>query len=257
MLLFDDLILLSGLAAQQFWITALAVLAAGLVRGFTGFGLSAVMMAAIASLIPPVELIPLCIVLETTAGIAMFRGGLAHADMTVVWRLTIGSAIGVPVGLLATMAIDPELSKIVALLIVLSLTVGQLLRLRPRFLTTQAGLLPCGFAAGIITGLASVGGMLVALLVLARDTDAKTMRASLVMFLFIGMLITLVYLMFYDLLDRQVLLRSAIFAPVVVLGTLLGSALFRPAFTHLYKTSCLMLLIILCVVGLARQFVFS
>jgi hypothetical protein len=59
MQLFDALILLSGLPAQQFWITALAVLAAGLVRGFTGFGLSAIMMAAIASVIPPVELIPL------------------------------------------------------------------------------------------------------------------------------------------------------------------------------------------------------
>lgn len=255
--MFDDLILLSGLTAQQFWITALAVLAAGLVRGFTGFGLSAIMMAAIASVIPPIELIPLCIVLETAAGIAMFRSGLAHADMAVVWRLTIGSAVGVPVGLLATMAIDPDISKIVALLIVLSLTIGQLLRVRPRFFTTQAGLLPCGFVSGIVTGLASVGGMLVALLVLARDTDAKTMRASLVMFLFIGMLITLVYLLFYDLIDRQVLQRSLIYSPIVVLGTFLGTALFRPSFTDLYKTSCLVLLIILCMVGLAKQFLFS
>ena len=37
-----------------------AVLVAGIVRGFAGFGLSALVMASCAVFIPPVELIPVC-----------------------------------------------------------------------------------------------------------------------------------------------------------------------------------------------------
>jgi len=90
----DNLIDLTGLPTQSFAIAAIAVFAAGLIRGFSGFGLSAILMASIVTIIPPVELIPICYVLEGAASVAMFRGGLKNADMTVVWGLVIGSAIG-------------------------------------------------------------------------------------------------------------------------------------------------------------------
>lgn len=48
--------------------------AAGVVRGFSGFALSAVAMASAASFIPPVELIPLCWWLEIAASALLIRG---------------------------------------------------------------------------------------------------------------------------------------------------------------------------------------
>ena len=229
------------------------VFIAGLVRGFAGFALSATVMAGIAAIIPPVELIPICFILKGAASVAMFRGGMKDADMKIVWALAIGSAIGVPIGLLATTSVDIEVSKIIALLIVLTLTIAQLCKLQPKFLATKGGLYGSGVLAGIATGLASVGGMVVALYVLASDTNPKNMRASLVMFLFIGMFTSLGYLFLYEVMTYKAFWRGVTMVPIVLLGVFLGNLLFRPAYTHLYKRICLLLLIFLAVAGLTKQ----
>ena len=249
----QSLLELTGLSLQNLLIVAIAVFGAGLVRGFAGFALSAILMASVVVIIPPIELIPICYMLEAAASIAMFRGGVRDADMSVVWGLALGSAIGVPIGLMATTSIDPEASKLIALFVILALTIAQLFRLRASFLSTKTGLYGSGIAAGIVTGLASVGGMVVALFVLSRNAEAKSMRASLVMFLFIGMFTSLVFLLLYDVMNSQAFWRGVIFIPIVLLGVFLGSLLFRPSLTHLYKRICLWLLISLCVVGLVQQ----
>ena len=249
----DTLTQLTNLPTQDFLIAAVAVFMAGLVRGFAGFGLSAILMAGIVTLIPPVELIPICYILEGAASLAMYRGGTKDADMIIVWGLVIGSAIGVPIGLYATTSIDTELSKLIALLIILTLTIAQLARIRFQFLSTRAGLSASGISAGVATGLASVGGLVVALYILARETAAKEMRASLVMYLFIGMFTSLVYLLLYDVMNAQAFWRGLVLSPIVLVGVFLGTVLFRPSLVHLYKRACLMLLVLLCLVGLGQQ----
>jgi uncharacterized membrane protein YfcA len=251
--LFEHLLQLTQLSAWEFAIAAGAVFAASLVRGFAGFGLSALIMASLVTIIPPVALIPVCYVLEGAASVIMLRGGWKDADMSVVWGLVIGSVIGLPIGLLATTSIDVDLSKLLALLVILALTLAQFMRFRPRFLATRKGLYASGLTAGVASGLASVGGMVVALFVLARDADAKTMRASLVMYLFIGLFTSLGYLLAYGLMTEQALYRGLVFAPLVLLGVFCGTLFFRPSLVHLYKRVCLLLLMLLCLIGLARR----
>ena len=252
MTLIDTVLHLTQLSLQDLLIATVAVLTAGLIRGFAGFGLSAIMMASIVTIIPPVSLIPICFILEGVAGIAMLKGGIKNADMTLVWGLAIGSAIGAPIELYATTNIDVDLSKLIALLIILSLTMAQLFKVRPQFLATKSGLYGSGLMAGVITGLASVGGMMVALYILASELEAKRIRASLVMFLFIGMFTSLIYLFAYEMMTMQAFWRGAILSPIVLLGVFLGSLLFRPAYEHLYQRVCLLLLISLCITGLSR-----
>lgn len=251
--MFDDLLQLTNLSAWNFVTVGAAVFVAGLVRGFAGFGLSAILMASLVALIPPVALIPTCFLLETVAGLFMLRGGWKEADMSVVWGLSVGSAIGFPIGLLATTSIDVDVSKLLALLIILGLTLAQFGRFRPAFLSTKKGLYSSGLTAGLVSGLASVGGMVVALFVLARDTDARTMRASLVMYLFIGLFTSLLYLQVYGVLTQQAIARGLVFSPLVVLGVFAGAYLFRPSLVHLYKRVCLSLLLTLCIVALVQR----
>ena len=71
---------------------------AGLVRGFSGFALSAMVMASAVLILPPVELIPICWWLEMSASLLMARGGWRDADRGVVKGLVIGSALGLPLG---------------------------------------------------------------------------------------------------------------------------------------------------------------
>jgi len=244
---------LTGLSPTNLMIVMAAVFMAGLIRGFAGFGLSAIVMASAAIIIPPVELIPMCYLLEGAASLAMFRGGMANANMSIVWALVICSAIGVPIGLFATTSIDVELSRKLALSLILALTLAQVFRLRPRILATRKGLYLSGVTAGIATGLASVGGMVIALYVLASEAPPKQMRASLVMFLCISMVTSLVYLIGYDVMTMQAVWRGVLLSPVALLGVFVGIFLFRPAYEHLYKVACLALLSGLSAMGLISQ----
>ena len=90
---------LLSLSDTQFWIVALICLLAGIVRGFSGFALSALVMASAALIIPPVELIPVCWWLELCAGFMMIRSGWKEADRRLAITLVVGSSLGLPLGL--------------------------------------------------------------------------------------------------------------------------------------------------------------
>ncbi len=240
------------LTPTQMLLCAGVVFAAGMVRGFSGFALSALIMASVVLILPPIELIPICYILEAAASLMMFRGGLREADMKIVWGLAIGSAIGIPMGLYATTTLPVETSKLIALCIILCLAIAQLFRSSPKLLASTPGLYASGVTAGVVSGLASVGGMVVALYVLAREAPAKTMRASLVMYLFIGMFTSIVYLLGFGVMNTLAITRGLVFTPVVVAGVLVGSALFRPSLEGTYKKFCLGLLIFLAATGLIR-----
>ena len=63
------------LTGREFLILTVIVIVAGIVRGFSGFALSAVVMASAVIILPPVQLIPICWWLEMTASVLMARGG--------------------------------------------------------------------------------------------------------------------------------------------------------------------------------------
>ena len=77
-------------------ILALICLVAGMVRGFSGFALSAMVMASGALIIPPVQLIPICWWLEMTASLFMLRSGWQEANRKVALGLAIGSTSACP-----------------------------------------------------------------------------------------------------------------------------------------------------------------
>lgn len=243
---------LVDLTATQFSICVAVTFVAGMVRGFSGFALSALVMASLAIMIPPVELIAVCWFLEISASLLMVRGGFKEADMKVVFGLVIGSAVGSPIGLYLTNTLPVETSKAIALVVILILAATQLLKLRPTFLATTPGLYLSGLLAGIATGLASVGGMIVALYVLARDSPARIMRGSLVMFLFIGSMISFIYLYFYGMMISAVIARGLILALPCMIGVITGKMLFRPSLEGYYKPFCLVLLMFLATMGLVR-----
>ena len=229
-----------------------AIFFAAIVRGFAGFALSALIMASVVTILPPVELIPVCFLLEATASLMMFRGGIKEADMRIVWGLAISSAVGSPIGLYATTTLPVDTSKLIALTLLIVLAALQLFKVRIPLLATRPGLYFSGLTAGIATGLASIGGMVVALYVLSQEKAARTMRASLVMFLAITMFTTLIYLLYYEVLDMMAARRGLVFAPVVIAGVLAGSWLFRPSLEGFYKRFCLVLLLSLAGVSLVR-----
>ena len=127
-----------------------------------------------------------------------------------------------------------------------------LFRYSPPFFRSKPGLYGTGLGAGIATGLASIGGMVVALYVLSGGREARVMRASLVMFLAIGMVTSMIYLLMFGVLDAQAWARWAVLVPICLIGVATGSFLFRPSLQVFYRQFCLILLVGLSLAGLAK-----
>ncbi len=241
-----------ALTGTEFAILCGIVFLAGVVRGFSGFALSAIVMASAVIILPPVQLIPICWCLEMTASLLMAKGGWQEADRGVVFGLVIGSTAGVPFGLWLTTSVDPDTSKLIALILIISLAVTQLAKIRLPFLATKPGLYGSGFAAGVATGLASVGGMVIALYVLAQDAAANKMRAALVLFLFISSLTTVITLLWFGVMNSTAFARGVSLAVPTMLGVMVGQWLFTPRFAAYYRPFCLSLLCALAGAALVR-----
>ena len=240
------------LTISEVAILATICLIAGIVRGFSGFALSALVMASAALIIPPIQLIPICWWLEMTASLFMFRSGWREANRKVAVGLAVGSTLGMPFGLALTMAIAAELSKLIALGVIVSLATLQLARVRVPFSVSNWGLYGSGWLAGVVTGVAGVGGMLVALFVLSQKSQPRQMRASLVLFLFLSSVTAVISLWYFGVMDQVAITRGLIMALPAGIGVVLGKLLFMPKWEYLYKPFCLTLLIALAGTGMIR-----
>ncbi len=228
---------------------------AGLVRGFTGFALSAFGLALAVLILPPVELIPLMWWLELGASLMMIRKGWDGADLKAAGILTAGSALGVFAGVSLTVTLDPGASRQIALVILISLAMLQLAKVRIRALDSTAGTATTGVVAGLATGLAGVGGMVVALYVLARNDEPRVMRATLVAFLLFGSLTSLITHLYFGTMNGTAAARGIFFLIPCLIGVFLGQKLFTPKFQPYYRSVCLTLLIGLGAVSLVRSII--
>ena len=119
-------------------------------------------------------------------------------------------------------------------------------------MATRPGLYITGVVSGVVTGIASVGAMVVALYVLSQKAPAARMRATLVLYLFLGLFPSSIWLLLSGFLNSLAITRGLILAPLAVAGVLLGSMFFRPSLESAYKRFCLVLLIVLASIGLIR-----
>lgn len=242
----------ADLTQNEFWVLAGLTLLAGVVRGFSGFALSAMVMATAIVILPPVELIPMLWWLEMSASVLMLRNGWAEADRSMAYGLVIAALIGWPIGLWVTISVPIETSKLIALSVIVVLAATQLAKVRLSFLATKQGLYGTGIVAGFVSGVAHVGGMVVAFYVLAADKPARVMRASLVLYLFLGSASSMVVMLLFGIVDFSGVTRGLVFAVPTMIGVLLGQQLFTERLSAYYRPFCLILLIGLAVLGLIR-----
>lgn len=248
----EPLFAFSSLSPFHFGLVCFVVFMAGVVRGFSGFALSALVMASLASLIPPLELIVVCFFLELSASILMLRNGFREGEVSLAFKLAMGSIVGLFIGLAYSHSVPTLASQFSALFLIFCLAILQLLKIQISFQVGNFGIYASGILAGIASGLASVGGLVIALFVLARNIPARTMRASLVLFLFFTSFTATANFWFYDMFNTTTISRGLIFSVPCFFGVMLGKLLFMPRIESWYRPFCLLLLIFLAGLGIFR-----
>ncbi|MEL6573242.1 MAG: sulfite exporter TauE/SafE family protein [Pseudomonadota bacterium] len=251
----DWVLTTTNLTGNEFIALTIIVTLAGVIRGFSGFALSGLVMATAIFILPPIALIPMLWWLEMAASLLLVKGGWQDADRKTTFGLVGASIIGWPLGLTAMTALAEDTSKIVALAIVVALAVSQLIKVKLPFLATKPGLYTAGLTAGIVSGLSSVGPMVIALFFLAKETPARMMRGSIVLFLFLSSILSFFIQLAFGVMDFSGVARGLVFAAPTALGVAIGLQMFTVRFEPYYRPVCLGLLISLACFGLVRQVV--
>ncbi|MEO0999173.1 MAG: sulfite exporter TauE/SafE family protein [Pseudomonadota bacterium] len=212
-----------------------AVVLAGLVRGFSGFGTALVYVPLASLVLPPVSVLVTMIVFDAFGPLPLLRRAWRAARPDELWRLVLGAAIGVQIGLWLLTRADPVAFRwavaVIALLLVGLLMSGW--RFSGRL--PGAGLLGVGGLSGTLGGFGGLSGPPVILFYLGGPGEAATVRANILLFLVAGNLLSAASFGARGLLGAEALLLGLLLALPYTLATLAGQQLFGRASERTFR----------------------
>lgn len=236
-------------------ITVLGVLAASVLRGFTGFGFGLAAVPLLSLALPPTEAVPLVVVLQAIVGLAGLQGAWRLCDWRAVRDLAPGLVIGIPIGLLILTEFPPnQVRLVIGLMIAVSVIVlWRGVRLSPN--PSTAVTLTVGTLSGIMSGLSSMGGPPIVVYLLALSHSAARVRATSIVYFMLSALASAGPMAWRGLISRDVLLWTAFCLPTLFAGSWAGAWAFERAQPHHHRATALIVLSILAVLLIGRALV--
>ncbi len=240
-----------GLAPGIAAALAVALFCAAFVRGYSGFGFSAIFIAFSALITNPLPLIPAVFICEILMTAVQARGIRNRIDWTRVLALWAGAAVALPLAVWVLVRSSEAMARLTVSGLILALSLLLLSGWQLRRPLGRLGHVGAGIAAGLANG-AGVGGLPVAALMAAQPIEPAVFRATLVAFLTGLDLMTLPWMAVGGLVRGETLLAALMALPLLAAGILLGGRRFLSASPQGFRRMAVLLLLVLSALGLGR-----
>ena len=230
-------------------VVALVAFGAGLIRGFTGFGGPAFMLAILTLFFPPVSVVSKILVADFVANIYLMKS--CYRDIN--WRKTafmvIPTLLVMPLGHWVLMETDPAVMKRVIAIIIASVSLLMLIGVRYKHPLTPLWLIIAGFIAGFVFGGTYVALLAVAFILLGPydKHQGRTLIISWTFFTVLGFAVISFWFGSTQISDIGVALPGA---ATYLLGSWLGSHGFHLASEKLFRRLALSTLLMLSLFSL-------
>jgi uncharacterized membrane protein YfcA len=232
---------------------AIALLGAAYVRGYSGFGFSAIFIAFAALVTNPLPLIPVVFACEVLMTVFQARQIRGHVDWRRVLWMLAGAAVALPFSVTVILSVGEETARVTISAVILIMS---LVLLTGWTLRTRIG--PVGHGGvGVLSGMcnsAGIGGLPVAAFMSAQPIEAAIFRATMIVYLTGLDMITLPLLWAGGLVTWDTAIAVGLAFPILGLGIWLGSRQFLSASPSTFRRFAVMLLLTLAVLGLLRVF---
>ncbi|PZQ95718.1 MAG: sulfite transporter TauE/SafE [Cereibacter sphaeroides] len=240
----------AGLGAAL-WM-AVVIFVAGFVRGYSGFGFSAIVIAASSVVMNPLHFVAVVVVLEFVMSVQAWRGAGPSVDWKRVLCLLAGAAVGLPLGLWALTEISENAARALISGYVLAMCVLLLVGLR---LATEIRGAAANIGAGLVSGLANapgMGGLPVAAFFAAQPMQASVFRATLIAYFPLLDIYSAPLYWWHGLVTWDTLWASLFALPLTLIGNWLGGRHFFGTDPQEFRRFAIILLAVLATMGLIR-----
>lgn len=161
------------------------VFLAGVVRGFSGFGFSALCVAALSLFVSPARVVPPIFVLEILASVSLLRGAWPWVDWRWMAWLALGNVVFIPFGVWVLAYVPEAPLRLLIGSLLLAAALASRRELRVSLAPSPLVGLAIGVVSGFFNGVAAIGGMAVAVVFSAAKMEPQRLRATLIV-LFLG-----------------------------------------------------------------------
>ncbi|SHG41651.1 sulfite exporter TauE/SafE family protein [Cognatishimia maritima] len=243
-------VLASVLATPGLHWLVLTIMAAGIVRGFTGFGTALIFVPVGNIFLPAADVIAITMLVGFGGSAALLPRALKVAEIKDVSTLGAAALLTVPMGLWVMTQLPQDTIRWAAALIAAAMLSALVLGWRYRGRITVHKLLGIGAAGGAIGGMTGLTGPAVILFYLANGSRAEIVRANTILFLamldvVIVFNMTLGRLITWDMVALGVTLSIPYFLTARV-----GQAMFDPKYEKTYRTMAYLVIALAVVTGL-------
>ena len=224
----------------------------GFARGYSGFGMSALVVASWSLVADPAMAVAVVIMLEIMASVVQAASVWRDVPWKRVGLLLIGAVVGTPLGvaLLVYTPRDPLRLGIAIFVLVASLLMLKGFSFKRR--AGPVGTAAVGAASGVANGAVAMGGLPLALFLAADGDTPKHMRAAAIAYFFLLDLMSFLLLLRQDIVTSKVLWLAALALPLMLAGLWLGSRHFAGATPESFRRSILRLLMVIAAIGIAQ-----
>ncbi len=216
-------------------IAAATVLAAGLIRGFSGFGSSLVNAPMLSLLWGPTVGVPIAALVEFVPAVQLTPRAIPIAQWRTILIMGVPALILVPIGMWLLITLPNEIIRRFVAAVVLGLVAVMWSGWRYRGKRTAALSLGVGALSGLLSGTTGVGGPPVILYLMSGADDAAVIRANMIGFFTIVVIGMAVTFAFGGLFGPQVLWRTVLLAVPFIVGIFAGARLFPLASQRTFR----------------------
>ena len=223
-------------AADPRFLYAVAIATvAGAVRGFSGFGSALIYMPLISAIYSPAIAAPTILLIDTMSGLPFSVRAWPHANRQEVLPVSVGGAVGVPLGVLALLYVSPlSLRWFIAVLVLIALAAlaaGWRYHGKPTLLASLGVGVTSGFGAGAV----QIGAPPLLVFWLGGKNSATTVRANIMVYFILQGVMSFGLYMYSGLFDGQVVVLSLLLGAPFALAMFAGAYWFHGSSDVLYR----------------------
>jgi uncharacterized membrane protein YfcA len=240
------------LSLIEIYFVIFIVFVASIVRGFNGFGFSAICISGFSFILPAIEIVPVILALEVIISIFMVPYIWNKIDWNFVLKLQIGIIIGSPIGLYLLRYLAPNTTHLSVCLIIIFFSIVLMKGYSNQKINNNYGKIFTGIVSGTLNGLTTLGGMPVALFLLITSIQPVVIRGSLAALFFLTDIYAFSLSFFAGIVDLTTIYRVIPLIIILPLGVFIGNKFFIKSKEETYRKVVFYFLIFISILGIFR-----